>query len=108
MEQARASFLGIRLADQAAQAAAGNLDLVEDAYARGVASLLDLLDAQTAAFNAEELAANALYDYLIDLLETKRAASAILLGDNERATYLAKLDAYLERLELSPWPQNGE
>ena len=91
-----------------ARHAAGNLDLVEDAYARGVASLLDLLDAQTAALNAEELAANALYDYLIDLLEAKRAASGILLDERERDAFFARLDTYLAGLGLSPWPQDGE
>jgi outer membrane protein TolC len=95
LEQARASFIGISLSDRAADAARGNLELVEDSYARGVASLLDLLDAQTNALNAEELAANALYDFLIDLLEAKRAASAILVDDAERRAAEAKLIDYL-------------
>ncbi len=95
LEQARASFIGISLSDRAAQAARSNLELVEDSYARGVASLLDLLDAQTNAFNAEELAANALYDFLIDLLEAKRAASAILVDEDERREAESRLTEYL-------------
>jgi len=98
LEQARASFVGIRLADRAAGAARGNLALVEDAYARGAAALLDLLDAQTAALNAEEQAADALYDFLIDWLEAKRSASALDLFVDRAAhsAWLARLDAYLE------------
>ncbi|MDH3402528.1 MAG: TolC family protein [Acidobacteriota bacterium] len=95
LEQARASYIGISLSDRAAAAAAGNLELVEDSYARGAASLLDLLDAQTNALNAEELAANALYDFLLDLLEAKRAASAILEDENERYDFERRLGAHL-------------
>jgi outer membrane protein TolC len=88
LEQVRASFIGIRFAEESAKAARENLALVEDAYARGAASLLDLLDAQTAQLNAEEQAANALYDFLGDWLETHRAANIldlILDFDNQMA-----------------------
>ncbi|MCZ6726667.1 MAG: TolC family protein [Acidobacteria bacterium] len=97
LEQARASLVGIGLSDRAAQAARGNFDLVNDAYVRGVASLLDLLDAQTAAVNAEEGAANALYDFLIDWLEAKRSASTLepFVGAEERDAWVARLDVYL-------------
>lgn len=98
LEQTRSSFIGIRLSGQAADAARGNLELVEDSYARGVASLLDLLDAQTNALNAEEQAASALYDFLIDLLEAQRAANAIefLVTDDQRNAFLERLVAYLD------------
>ena len=98
LERTRSSFIGIRLSDQAAGAARGNLELVEDSYARGVASLLDLLDAQTNALNAEEQAASALYDFLIDLLEAQRAANAIefLVTDDQRNAFLERLVAYLD------------
>ena len=97
LEEARSSFIGIRLTGQAAKAARGNLELVEDSYARGVASLLDLLDAQTNALNAEEQAASALYEFLIDLLEAQRAANAIefLVTEDERDQSLERLVAYL-------------
>ncbi len=101
LEQARSSFIGIRLSGQAAEAARGNLDLVEDSYARGVASLLDLLDAQTNSLNAEEQSANALYNFLIDLLETQRAANSIefLVTDDERDAFLERLVGYLQAQE---------
>lgn len=95
--QARASFVGIGLANEAARAARGNLDLVEDSYSRGVASLLDLLDAQTAALNAEEQAANALYDFLIDWLEGQRAANLLdfFFTDEGRREWFDRLDTYV-------------
>ncbi len=97
LERARSSFIGIRLTGQAADAARGNLELVEDSYARGVASLLDLLDAQTNALNAEENAARALYDFLSDLLEAQRAANALefLVSDDQRNAFLERLVEYL-------------
>jgi len=85
LEQARSSLLGIRFSRRAAEAAGENLELVRDAYARGVSSLLDLLDAQTASLNAEEVSANALYDFLIDWLESKRAANALGLFNDPEA-----------------------
>ena len=62
-----------------------------------MASLLDLLDAQTNALNAEERAASALYDFLIDLLAAQRAANAIefLVTDDQRDAFLERMEAYL-------------
>ncbi len=96
IEQVRASFIGIRFAEQSAAAARENLTLVEDAYARGAASLLDLLDAQTAQLNAAEQAANALYDFLEDWLQMHRAANLFeLVIDSDKQTAFAdRLDVY--------------
>jgi outer membrane protein TolC len=96
LEQMRASFIGIRFAGESAEAAGKNLELVEDAYARGAASLLDLLDAQTAALNAEEQAANALYDFLDDWLETHRAAAifGLVLDVEEQQAFVLRLEEY--------------
>ena len=86
MELARASRMGIGLARESATAAGKNLELVSDAYARGAVSIIDLLDAQNAALNADELATNSVYDHLIDLLEVERAVSRMqILGTPETA-----------------------
>ncbi|MCP4200866.1 MAG: TolC family protein [bacterium] len=97
LERTRASFVGIGLANQAAEAGRANLELVEDSYSRGVASLLDLLDAQTAALNAEEQAANALYDFMIDWLEGQRSANLLdfFSDDDFRRDFFDRLDAYV-------------
>jgi outer membrane protein TolC len=72
--QIAASSPAIDLSAQAADAARRNLDLVRDSYERGVVSILDLLDAQNAALVSDQVAANAVYDFLIDLMEVQRAA----------------------------------
>ena len=77
-------------------AAHKNLDLVEDAYGRGVVSILDLLDAQTAAFVAEEGAANAVYDFLLQLMEVERSIGKFYFfaSEERRETWFARADAY--------------
>ena len=73
LHTAGASYAGIQLARDAAEASRRNLDLVTDAYSLGAVSILDLLDAQNAAVATEEAAANAIYNFLIDMLEVERS-----------------------------------
>jgi outer membrane protein TolC len=96
LEQVRASFIGIRFSEQSATAARENLALVEDAYARGASSLLDLLDAQTAELNAAEQAANALYDFLDDWLKMHRSTSLfeLVLDPVEQSAFGDRLDDF--------------
>ena len=68
-----ASYAGINQARLAADAARKSLEVVEDAYARGAVSILDALDAQNAVLVADLAAANAVYDFLIDLMAFERA-----------------------------------
>lgn len=70
---AQASYANIEQSRLAAEAARKNLDLVTDAYAEGVVSIIDLLDAQTASTVAEQLAASSVFDFLADLMEVHRA-----------------------------------
>ncbi|MCP4643850.1 MAG: TolC family protein [bacterium] len=72
LHAARGSHASIEQARLAADAARKNLDIVEDAYGQGVVSILDLLDAQTASTVAEQVAANAVHDFLIDLMKVYR------------------------------------
>jgi outer membrane protein TolC/ABC-type uncharacterized transport system substrate-binding protein len=104
MEVARASFSGIELSQKAAAAARKSLELVSDAYARGAVSILDLLDSQNAALNAEQLAANAIYDFFIDLMEVQRAGNRFdfFLGAEEREVWYERLERYFEAHGLSP------
>ena len=68
-----ASYSGIDLSRQAAQAARKNLKLVKDSYAEGVVSVIDLLDAQESSLRAEGAAANAVYDFLINVMGLQQA-----------------------------------
>ena len=49
---------------------------MSDAYASGTASITTLLDAQSAALTSAESAANAVHDFLLDLLRVERAMGA--------------------------------
>ena len=73
LHAAGASFASIKLARDAETAARGNLELVTAAYREGTLSIIDLVDAQNAALVAEQAAANAVYDYLLDLMNVQRS-----------------------------------
>ena len=71
----QASLLGIALAQQAADAAHANLDIVTDTYRRGAATVIELLDAQQAALSADQNAAKVTFQFLIDLMRVQRAVN---------------------------------
>jgi outer membrane protein TolC len=102
LQQARASRSGIRLSREGAEAARKNLELVTDAYSRGVVSIIELLDAQNAALAADQAAANAVYDFFIDLMEVQRSVGSFdfFLSDEEK-------DRWFERLEVF-WGRTGK
>ncbi len=95
MHRAGASWAAIDLSREESDAADRNLSLVQDAYARGVTSIVDLLDAQTNDLIAREGAGNAIFEFLIDLMEVERAAGwLVCLATPE------KNEEFLERLEV--------
>ncbi len=89
-----ASHPAIELSNDAAMAAHKNLELITDAYIRGTISILDLLDAQNAALVAEESATNAVFDFLIDLMNLQRS-----LGGFDFFLDPEGLDNWLEQLK---------
>ncbi len=101
--EAGASFANIDLARQAAEAAQRNYQLVLDAYRQGAVSILDVLDAQTTALNANLDAANAVYVYLIDLMEMQRAVGQFdfFLSGSGRQAWFEKLDAFFRERGVS-------
>lgn len=92
----RGSWTKIELARAASQAADSNFGLVQDAYRRGVGDILDLLDAQNEALVAREAAANAVYEFLIDLIEVERAVGRFEYfgSSEERASFFERLEEY--------------
>jgi outer membrane protein TolC len=96
---AMASFAGIELAGDAAEAARKNLELVTDAYSRGLANIINLLDAQNTALVAELVAANAIYDFLIDLMNVQRAAGRFdfFVNPMEEKAFFERLDSFYEK-----------
>ena len=86
------SWAAIGLSRQSADAAFKNLKLVTDAYGVGAVSILTLLDAQTAYLNAELMAANAIYDFLIEWIDVQRSVGLfiILMSDTEKASFFER------------------
>lgn len=95
---AQASFAGIELAREAAEAARENLELVRDAYLTGVEGIVRLLDAQTQALSAELEASDAVFGHLGDLMEVQRAAGRFdyFRQPGERADWIRRLEAFME------------
>lgn len=104
---AGAAWAGIQQARAAAAAARQNLDLVTDAYSRGAVSIINLIDAQQTALSADEAAANAVYDFLIDLMNVERAVGQFdfFRSPDERQGFYQRLDAFYRAAGASPTPQ---
>jgi len=101
---AGASRAGIALSRAAGEAARKNLDLVTDSYSRGAVDILDLLDAQNAALTSDLAAANAVYDFLIDLFEVERSIGGFYFfaSEEEHEAWFQRLDDYFEKAGVSP------
>jgi outer membrane protein TolC len=93
LETAASSYAAIALTREASDAANRNYELVSDAYARGTASITALIDAQDAAESSAEGAANAVHDFLLDLMRVERA-----MGDFGALRPAEQQQAFLERL----------
>ncbi|MCZ6693541.1 MAG: TolC family protein, partial [Bacteroidetes bacterium] len=99
MEFTGASFANIQLSRDAAVSAVKNFALVQDAYAKGLASVVQLIDAQNASLNAQQLASNAGYEFVIDLLSVQRAVGEFkfLASETERDDYFDRLEEYMKK-----------
>ncbi len=97
------TFPSIELARQAAEAALKNRELVTDSYSRGVVSVIELLDAQNAALVAEQFAANAVYDFLLDLMELQRAANGFgfMMTDAGRDEWFGRFEKFFAEAEAA-------
>jgi len=107
LQTAGASWASIEQARVAATAARSNFELVSDAYTRGTASIITLLDAQQAALNASVAAANAEYDFLLDLMRVERAVGVFTFfrTAQERAAFLQRLDDFFRAARVPPRPR---
>ncbi|MCZ6653489.1 MAG: TolC family protein [Planctomycetota bacterium] len=98
LHQAGASFAGIELSREAAEAARENLALVRDSYSEGAVDIVRVLDAQTQALSAELDAASAVFVHLIDLMETQRAVGRFdyFRSADERDEFIRRLSAFFQ------------
>ena len=67
------SYPSIELAQRSTDRAEQNLRVVQDKYEQGTVSIINLLDAQNAAFSQKQAAARAVYRFLGDLIAYERA-----------------------------------
>ncbi len=90
------TVVGMQLRREAAEAAAKNLSLLEDAYAKGVASPIDLIDGQNASLVAQIAAANAVHEYFIALMRFQRASGNFdfFIAPDQREAFYQRLDQY--------------
>lgn len=99
MESVRVSYINIGLAQEAEDAVVQNFDLVQDAYSQGSVLITQLLDAQNAAISAQLNSANAVYQFLVNLLTLERVTGSyyMLMTDEQRAQYGADIVNYFSQ-----------
>ena len=92
-----ASRLAVDLAHKAADAAARNLESwCPTNYTLGRVSLVDLIDAQTNALNSNLAVADAVNDYLLDLMRVERAVGRFMffISPEDREVWIQELEEY--------------
>ena len=101
LQFARASLAVVTETETAAATARRSLELVTEAYAQGLASVVDLLEAQTAALLSERGVTNATFDYLVNLKRVERAVGQFeaLATPEERASFARLLEEYIQIVE---------
>ena len=98
-----ASHSSIEQAQKAAEAADKSLSVVQEAYSQGAISILHLLDAQNAAFISDQAAANAVYDFLIVLMESERATGRFefFMSEEEKRMFIGRMKTFFEKSGIS-------
>lgn len=103
LNNTRASYPSINLSRDAVDAARRNLNLVSDSYEQGIKSIIELLDAQNQALNAELDAANAVYNFLIDFMGVQRSIGMFItfMPSEEQAQWKERVKNYLHDQQVS-------
>ena len=75
-----------------------SLELVQDLYTNGRASIVDLIDAQNAALDTDLAALNSEYDFLVSILNVERTIGefGLLRTNEERDLFLQRFREYLD------------
>jgi outer membrane protein len=94
----RASYPSIRFSRDGAVASGKNLELVTSSYERGVLSIIDLLDAQNQELSANLEAANAVYDFLVDLMKVQRSLGMFVffLDEDQKQIWYQNIKDYYQ------------
>lgn len=97
MENIMASYTNLTLTKEAEEAVVKNFELVQDSYAQGLVTITQLLDAQNAARAALFNSANAIFVFLIDLLNLERPTGNyfMLMTDEQKAEFVDEFMNYV-------------
>ena len=84
---------------KSAELADKSLDLVQDEYAQGRVSIVDLVDAQNASLNANLSALDSEHEFLISVLRTERALGkfTLLSTSEEQQGFLDHFEIYFNK-----------
>lgn len=101
VQRLKASYKGLELAQEAARAANDNYKIVQAAYAQGVTTVVQLIDAQNVMTRSKYMAASAYYQYILDYVKTERMQGRfIFLTDgSQRQDYTNRLLNHLNTEE---------
>ncbi|NME69101.1 TolC family protein [Flammeovirga aprica] len=86
---------------EAMEAAQKNFEIVRDNYSKGRVSIIELIDAQNNAFESEQNAANAVYQFLQSSMKIQRAVGtfSLLQTDEEREQTTEDINELLQKLD---------
>ncbi len=94
--RAGAALPSIEMAQVSQRAAKQTLELTENAYAQGTATLIQMLDAEQQAAVSELAATNATYDYLMEAVHVERALGRLDRGSADKAQLTRRMQALLD------------
>jgi outer membrane protein TolC len=99
LENIRASFTNLTLTKEAEEAVVKNFDLVQDSYAQGLVTITQLLDAQNAARAALFNSANAIFVFLIDVLNLERPTGNyyMLMTEKQKSEFVNEFLEYISQ-----------
>jgi len=101
VQRLKASYKELELAQEAARAANDNYKIVQAAYAQGVTTVVQLIDAQNMMTRSKYMAASAYYQYILDYVKTERMQGRFifLTDESQRQDYTNRLLNHLNTEE---------
>ncbi len=104
LENAKTSFISIKMSKQRVEFAAKALEAVRNAYSRGAINILDLIDAQNAYRIAKEANANAVFTFLSDFIQVCRSVGTFdfILNQRTNNEYYGRIENYFKAHNVSP------
>lgn len=92
----KASYNELDLSQNAARAAEDNYKMVQDAYAQGVVTVIQLIDAQNVMIRTKHMTTSAYYQYILDYIKAERMQGnfTFLTDEAEQQDYFNRLINY--------------